>query len=236
MVVAMKKPEGMIAQERGANGCRDRELVRLVGRHGAMSIEQLQKAMDCGRTVTYGRVARCLEGSLIERSTIPGVSPAVLHATANGLRYARLGLPVATISAASIEHLLRCTSVAVALAKELGPDRLLLTEREILLEEQIEERPIASVQIGMFQGRPRMHRADLAWEGENGLVAVEVELTPKSPARLRGIIEGWAAEVSAGCLSEVHYLCEPGQTLRAVERAISKAAVRGGVFAQEVPF
>jgi hypothetical protein len=235
MVVTMKKAERVSAQERGANGCRDRELVRLVGRHGAMTVEQVMRAMGCGRTITYERVARCIEGGLIERTSIPGVSPAILHATRQGLSYARLGLPVVGISPASIEHLLRCTSVAVLLERKLGPG-CLLTEREIVLEEQIEERPIASVPVGVFRDRPRMHRADIAFQGEGGLVAVEVELTPKSPARLRRIIEAWAGEVGAGRLSEVHYLCEPeSQTWRAVERAIVKAAAKGGVHLLEVP-
>jgi hypothetical protein len=52
-----------------------------------------------------------------------------------------------------------------------------------------------------------------------GLIAVEVELTPKSPKRLREIIRGWRR---ASYVAEVHYLCEPGQTRRAVERAVEK--------------
>ncbi len=235
MVVAVKKIEARYAQERGATGWRDRELVWLVGRHGAMTVEQVMRAMKLGRTITYERVARCLEGGLIERTSIPGVSPAILHATRQGLSYARLGLPVIGISPASIEHLLRCTSVAVLLERKLGPERL-LTEREIVLEEQIEDRPIASVQVGVFRNRPKMHRADIAWErDEGGLVAVEVELTPKSPARLRGIIKAWAGEVRAGRLGEVHYLCEPGQTYRAVERAIQSAGAKNVIGLREVP-
>ena len=112
---------------------RDRELVRLVGRHGAMTVEQLMRAMECGRTATYRRVARCAEGGLIERSTIYGLSSTVLHATRDGLRYAGLGLPVVSISPSSIEHMLRCTSVAIGLEKKLSPDQLLFTEREIVL-------------------------------------------------------------------------------------------------------
>jgi hypothetical protein len=52
-----------------------------------------------------------------------------------------------------------------------------------------------------------------------GLIAVEVELTPKSPRRLREIIRGWRR---ASWVAEVHYLCEPGQTRTAVERAVEK--------------
>jgi len=224
----------MTTASRKAERSRDRELCCLIGRHGAMSVEQVMAAMDCGRTVTYDRVARCVEGGLIERVAIPGVSSTVLCASAAGLRYARLGLPVAKVSATNIEHLLRCTDAAIRVEKKLCPERL-LTEREIRLGEQIEERPIASVQIGMFQGRPKMHRADLAWENTEGkLIAVEVELTAKSPARLRRIITAWAGAVRKGRLAGVHYLCEPGQTYRAVERAIASAHAKDAVGLLEV--
>jgi hypothetical protein len=52
-----------------------------------------------------------------------------------------------------------------------------------------------------------------------GLIAIEVELTPKSPKRLRQIIRGWRR---ASWVDEVRYNCEPGQTRRAVERAVEK--------------
>jgi hypothetical protein len=235
MVVAVKMPERLIAQERGANGCKDRELVRLVGRYEAMTIEQLREATGWGRTVTYHRIARCLEGGLIERTAIPGVSSSLLHVTREGMNYARLGLPVARISPARIEHLLRCVSVGIFLERKLGPERL-LTEREIVLEEQIQEERIASVLVGIFNNKSRYHRADLVYFAYGGTVAVEVELTPKSPARLRRIIEGWAAKVRKGHLDAVHYLCEPeSQTSRAVERAIAKAGAGNAVLLVEMP-
>lgn len=221
--------------ERGAFNARsrDRELVALVGRHGVMRVEQVQEAMGCGRTATYRRLARCEERGWIERRAIAGLSSTLLVATRTGLGYAGLGLPVASISSASVNHMLRCTSVAVGLERKHGPDRRVLTEREIILEESISGEPLASVAVGHFRGRPKMHRADLALEDEGGLIAVEVELTPKSPARLRKTVKAWAGAVGAGQLAGVCYLCEPGQTYRAVERAIasvgagSRIVIRG---------
>ena len=70
---------------------------------------------------------------------------------------------------------------------------------------------------------PRKHRADLAVLGEEGTIAIEVELTPKSRPRLEAIIGAWcAAAMGDGDLAEVHYLCAPGQTHNAVERAVEK--------------
>lgn len=222
--------------ERGAFNARsrDRELVALVGRHGVMRVEQVQEAMGCGRTATYRRLARCEERGWIERRAIAGLPFTLIIATRTGLGYAGLGLPVASVSPASVNHMLRCTSVAVGLERKHGPDRRVLSEREIILEESISGEPLASVAVGYFRGRPKMHRADLALEGEDGLLAVEVELTPKSPARLRKIIKAWAAAVGGGQLAAVCYLCEPGQTYRAVERAIASVRADGQIGIQEV--
>jgi hypothetical protein len=209
---------------------RDRELVRLVGRHGAMTIEQVMRAMRCGRTASYRRVARCVEGGLIERCAIPGVSSAVLIATRAGLSYAGLGLPVAKVSAANITHTLRCTTIAIRIELTRSGRRV-FTEREIVLEESIRGKQFASVVVGRFRGKPKMHRADLLVEredseGEKHLIPIEVELTPKSPARLRRIIAAWRDAVWAGRFSHVEYCCERGQTHRAVRRAASSA--KGG--------
>jgi hypothetical protein len=220
MVVVMKTREELI----GTGECRNRdhEMVRLVGRHGVMQIEQVQRAMGAGRSVTYRRFGCCEAAGLVERLSIPGVGP-ILHATRDGIRYAGLPLPVAAVSAGTVEHTLRCASVAIRAGEHYGHDAI-LTEREILAAEGLEERPIASAQVGTFYGEPKMHRADLAVLREEGTIAIEVELTPKGAGRLGRIISGWVeAILGTGELAEVHYVCSPGQTLRAVERAVAKA-------------
>lgn len=206
----------------GTGECRDRdqELVRLVGRHGAMTIEQAQQGMGAGRTVTYRHFARCEDAGLVERLRIVGLG-SVLRATRDGLRYAGLPLPLARISPGNVKHLLRCTSVAIEVGETFGYD-VVLTEREILAAEAIEERPIASAKVGQQRGRPRMHRADLAVLTEQGTIAIEVELTPKTPRRLEAIIRAWRMAIVAGTLAEVRYLCAPGQTQRAIERAVAR--------------
>lgn len=196
---------------------RDRELVRLIGRHGAMTLKQVMRAMGAGRTATYRRFARCEEAGLVERLMIPGVG-SVLHATRDGIRYAGLGLPVATISPGAVDHMLRCATVAISAGRHYGHERI-LTEREIAFAEAIEERPIASAKLGSVHGRPRYHRADIALLREEGTIAIEVELTPKAPQRLRAIVAAWCR---ASCVAEVHYLCAPGQTRKAVKRAVAR--------------
>ena len=50
-----------------SNACRDRELLRYVGRQGIVTVEHVMRAMGAGRSVTYDRVARCREAGLLER-------------------------------------------------------------------------------------------------------------------------------------------------------------------------
>jgi hypothetical protein len=196
-------------------------LVRFVGRHGLVRIGQVMTVMGVGRTAAYRRVAACVDAGLLEGIELLRSEPRLLRATREGLRYAGLGLPVAEISPGTVDHWLRCTSTALLIGKNTGHDRV-LTEREIVIAEQIEERPIGSAEVGRLpNGRPRMHRGDLAVLTDTGTVAVEVELTPKSPARLEAIIRAWRMAVGAGVVKEVHYLCEPGPTRRAVERAVA---------------
>jgi hypothetical protein len=273
------------SRPKAAGRCRDRELLRYVGRHGVVSIEHVMAAMGAGRTVSYDRVAACVQRGLLERFDLLRSEPRLLRATRAGLRFAGLGLPVAVVSAGSAEHWLRCASTAQLLGEHYGHERV-LTEREIVLAEQIAERPLASAMVGTLpNGAPRMHRADLAvrpeghplirpsadeetgpqgpssprtqggWQGERtdscvtrshptedsgmrsvpaALIAIEVELTPKSPRRLESILRGWRGAVGARVVAEVHYHCAPGPTRRALERAVAKVYAEQFVAIAEV--
>jgi hypothetical protein len=213
---------------------RDIEMVRIVGRHGAVTVEQVMRAMGTGRTATYRRVAACIDGGLVERLSVLRSEPSLLRAKRAGLRYAGLGLPVAAISPGTVEHLLRCTSTALAFGEIYGHDRI-LTERELLLAEQIEGRAIARAEVGgSGRGRSRHHRADLAILTDSGTIAIEVELTPKSPRRLEHLIRAWRRAIAMRVVAEVRYLCAPGQTRRAVERAVRNVKAEEVIAISEV--
>lgn len=215
----------------GESGRRDRdlELVDYVGRLGLVRIGHVMVAMGAGRTVTYDRVAACVEAGLLERVELVRSEPGLIQATRDGLRYAGLGLPVAKITPGLVDHWLRCATTAHVLGERFGHDKV-MTEREIRFTEQLEERMIASAEVGTLpNGAPKKHRSDLAVLTDSGTIAYEVELTPKTPHRLKAIMRGWRRAVgNRSNLAAVHYLCEPGQTRRGVERAIAK------VHAQEV--
>lgn len=218
----------------GGDACRnrDRELLRYVGRHGAVSIEHVMAALGVGRTAAYRRVQACAKRGLLERLPLLRAEPTLLVATRDGLRYAGLGLPVAVVSPGSVEHWLRCASVALALGEEHGHERV-LTERELRVAERIEGKPIASAKLGELpSGHPRLHRPDLAVLDGERPIAIEVELTPKSPRRLEQILRAWRR---ASWVAEVRYLCPPGAPWRAVERAIAKTRAEGRVRIEEAP-
>ena len=325
---------------RGLRGCRDRELLTYVGRHGIVAMPQVMAALGMGQSVAYDRVASCIRAGLLERLELLRGEPSLLRSTRAGLRYAGLGLPVAVVSPGAVDHWLRCATTAHLLAERYGPHRI-LTERELALAERIEGAPIASAKIGELPtGHPRLHRPDLVvlpeghplvrvrergsapetaapagnraprpgedgeafnpaldvptngstdhrvWESSGPSVrphntrgpspaahprtreqrgeiaghderpsagaeemraygedmraygeadhlpvAVEIELTPKSPRRLEQIIRGWRR---AENLQAVHYHCAPGQTRRAVERAVKKLYAQDHVVITEV--
>ena len=213
---------------------RDEELVRYVGRHGLVAMRHVMDSLGVGRTAAYRRVASCIEAGLLERIDLLRTEPGLLRATREGLSYAGLGLPLAAISPGTVEHHLRCATVARRAERRYGPERV-LSEREIRLAEQIEGRRIAAAELDASSGRPRLHRADLAILAEEGTIAVEVELTPKAPWRLGQIIRAWRWAAAAREVAEVHYLCAPGQTRRAVERAAEDVLRGGHIVIAEVP-
>jgi len=218
-------PSALIPNE-GEALTRDGELVRFVGRHGAVSVEHVMAALGVGRTAAYRRVAACVECGLLQRLPLLREEPSLLRATRAGLRYAGLGLPVAVISPGAVDHRLRCATAALVLSAELGVDRI-VTERELRFAERTEGRPIASAEVGTLPGgAPRLHRPDLVvLEGERA-TAIEVELSAKAPARLDAIIRAWRRTVAARRIDGVRYLCAPGPARRAVERSVERTHAR----------
>lgn len=235
MGVAMETPTTLIATEapQARSACtRDQELVRFVGRHGAVAISHVMAALGVGRTMAYRRVAGCVDRGLLERLDLVRAEPSLLRATRDGLRYAALGLELALVSPGSVHHWLTCASTALMLGEETGHEQV-ITERELRLHERIEGRPIASAKVGEHpDGSPRLHRPDLAIVTDPKPIAIEVELTPKSPERLVGLIRAWRR---ASWVEEVHYYCAPGPARRAVERAVRKARAEECVKLLEVP-
>ena len=213
---------------------RDWEIVRWVGRMGAVTLDQLRVRFSLGRTVAYRRLAACVEGRLLERVDQLRGQPALIRATRRGLRLTGLPLGVAQVPPELVGHWIACGWVAIALEREFGPDHV-RSEREIRVGERWNERAMASAKLGENpDGSDRLHRPDIAVLGESAVVAVEVELTPKAPKRLDAIIKAWRR---ARWVESVRYYVPEDGTRSGVERAIERvrAAERIEVLAIEDP-
>ena len=197
---------------------RDRELVGWVGRLGAVEVRQVGERFGVGRSVAYGLVARLIEAGLLERLALLRGEPALIRATEAGLRFAGLGLSVAPIRLGELRHWIACADIALWAERAYGREAL-ISERELRFAEQLEGRPIASAVLGELpDGRPMLHRPDLVVTAYGRAIAVEVELTPKAPARLKAIVKAWRR---ARHVEHVVYFCAPGPTHRALERAVT---------------
>ncbi|MEO6857176.1 MAG: hypothetical protein ABI323_01105 [Solirubrobacteraceae bacterium] len=87
--------------------------------------------------------------------------------------------------------------------------------------------------VGPYGGE-RRHYPDLLLETASGhRVAVELELTPKSPARRGEILGGYALD---GRIDAVLYLVETERAGRAIERSARVAGISGRVHVQLVQF
>jgi len=199
---------------------RDRELVGWVGRLGAVEVGHVQARFGVGRSVAYEVVARLIEAGLLERVQLLRGEPSLIRATADGLGFAGLGLAVAQIRVGELFHCIACADVVLWAERTYGAGAV-VSERELRFAEQLERRPIASAVVGELpDGRPRLHRPDLAVIGDERPIAIEVELTAKAPARLKAIVKAWRR---ARHVERVMYFCLPGPAQQGVERAIARA-------------
>lgn len=210
---------------------RDRQLVRWVGRLGAVEVRHVPERFGVGRSVAYDLIGRLRKAGLIERVETLRGEPTLIRATAEGLGFAELGLAVASVRIGELFHWIACADVFLWAERRYGEDAV-LSEREIRLVEQLEGRPVVSAGIGeLSDGRARHHRPDLAVTAGERPIAIEVELTPKAPARLKTIVKGWRR---ARHVERVVYFCSPGPTQHAVERAVAATHAGGRINVVEI--
>jgi hypothetical protein len=108
----------------------------------------------------------------------------------------------------------------------------LWSERELRFAELEAPKPIASAIVGELPGgRPMLHRPDLVVRSDGETIAIEVELTPKAPRRLKQIVRSWRR---ARYVDQVLYRCPPGPTCRGVERAVERTHAEARVIVREL--
>lgn len=197
------------------HGEAQRDLVKLCAQM-PRTIQDLAVELDCGRTEIYRHAAKAIDFGLIERHDQIRGLPALLAATSDGHQFAGSGLAPQRISPGAFQHFVTCSKVTAELRGRY-PELILISDAELRRSELDEGRAIASAQTGYLRsGRPRLHRPDLVLIPEEQLpTAIEVELTPKAPERLRKIVSAWA---DTDCIRQVIYLCSE-HALGPVERA-----------------
>jgi hypothetical protein len=199
---------------------RDAEIVGWLGRVGAGSAEHVMARFAMGRSRAYARLSALVQGGLLEHKQLLYRAPGLYVATAEGLRWTLLErLGVYRLGPGGVQHATELASVAVALHRSL-PDHEQLTEREIRVGEAERAELVASAKLGELPGgRPALHRPDLALLAPDGrTLAIEVELSVKSPRRLQAICRAYAR---ARHLDHVHYLAT-SPVARAVTRAVAE--------------
>jgi hypothetical protein len=190
---------------------------------GAVTAEALALRLGVTTRSAQARLgAACRRGLLTSERPLAS-APALYNVTRAGLRTSGIrGIRPCRIADGSARHLIMCAEVAATLER-CYPDQRLVGERELRRDERERGQPLASALLGWVGPEAsRKHCPDLVlWpaDTDGAPVAVEVELTVKSPRRLVEICRAWArCRTVAGVL----YIA-PENVQRALSRAIAEA-------------
>jgi hypothetical protein len=176
--------------------------LKFINSCGCVLTEQIAKEDDIGYRYAAKLVETMVEARLIKRMKLPGSQWSPLVCTPSGCKAAGDDLaPLSGIRVGTLEHDLRVVDIGRALKKRFkgtfeSARRVGLRRDELALEH---------LPDGI------LHRPD------HDPVYIEWEKSLKSPARLKKIIEGYAANL---LIKEVWYMVED----RAIGRAVAKAA------------
>jgi hypothetical protein len=200
------------------------EIARWTASLGAVTAEALAQ-----RTSASVRSARAKLMAARRRKLLASVRPlygrpTLFTTTRDGLRACEAGgIQMCAVSASNANHLIACAVAAAALERRY-PHHRLIGERELRCDERELGHPLASAKLAASRrAQNRLHRPDLVLcpldrDGDLPL-AVEVELTVKSPERLVEICRAWAR---CRTIAGVIYFA-PEDVQRALRRAVAKA-------------
>lgn len=215
----------------GANSGARIDALRWAAPLGAVSADALARRSGRGIPSARGLLASAVRAGEMAAWRHLRDEPVLYTPTRTGLRAAGLsGLEPVRVSAALARHAAACCAVAAEL--ELAfPGHLVLGEPGVRLAERESGAPFATLG-GRLPG-PATHRPDLLVVAPGGTpapAAIEVELTRKSPRRLRAICRAWARSRR---VCGVLYLTSP-QAHDAVLRAIEAEGASARVLAVEI--
>lgn len=178
----------------------DLELLDFVARLGFVSRTALSKRTGASRSEVREREGRLRDAGLIEVHDGEWDGDTLHSCTAAGLRACgrdRLSLPDGVLA----EQLSAVAEIAAA-EERLG--RRIVSAREIAAMQESGEGEALCASLG----DGALRRPDMVRLGRDGLPnAVEVELEPRSPARLDQLMPAWRAAVAERRFASVSWRC-----------------------------
>jgi hypothetical protein len=209
---------------------RQSELIRWCAGLGAVTADALAVHDRSTLRSARGRLADAERHRLTAAWRLLRGQPTIYTVTKRGLTRAGMGgVEPARVSPGGARHAILCCAAAVALERWY-PDWLVLGEPSVRRLERESSRPLA--EIGRHlpgSGAKARHRPDLLLVDRRDCgelpIAIEVELSVKSPARLRDICLAWARSRE---VSGVIYLAA-AEVMAPLRRAIDSAGADGRI-------
>jgi hypothetical protein len=199
------------------------EIARWTASLGAVTAEALAQRTGTSVASARAKLIAARRRKLVASVRPLSGRPMLFTTTRAGLRACQTrGIEVCAVSPSNANHLIMCAAAAAVLEHRY-PHHRLIGERELRRDERERGHPLASAKLATSPGvQGRLHRPDLVLcpcHPAGGLpLAVEVELTIKSPERLVEICRAWAR---CRTIAGVIYFA-PEDVQRALRRAVAK--------------
>ena len=182
-----------------------------IERLDVVGIEPLQLMLRISQQATYSHLKRLENAGYVERHYDRFGS--LVSITREGRRVVGAGGPGARVEqtrGSGSAHLRAVSWMAARLSQQ---------DREWVSDREARNQPDWLIPI-IWPGARGTHRPDLGVSIGDQRIAVEVELSPKAPRRLRAILAGYEAAINNGGLSGgVIYISDRPNVLAGVERA-----------------
>jgi hypothetical protein len=190
------------------------EGLRWLERLDVAGIEPFGLALGFSRSTTYSHVQRLADAGLVVRAfDREGSVVAITAAGRRALRADRGDVRVGATRGSGLRHS-RAVSWVAALAT--------LRAREWVSDREARDRPEWLIPV-VWAAHRGQHRPDLGIEFAGGRVAIEVELSAKSPRRLAAILAGHEAAIASGRIGGgLIYVSDRADVLAAVTRAVAR--------------
>ena len=183
---------------------RDAKVLQWVNGFGFASADQIKEFMGVGSTAAYVRIKKLVEGGYLTRERILHGQARIHKVTKKGvLASGDAVLPLSYVNLGTFRHDFMLVDLGLMLEKETGGS--FMPDRRIRHNEGLS----GVGQLG--------HVADgYLHIGEENPIAVELELSVKSRARIQSIIDGYGGNLA---VKEVWYYTDNKEVARAIEKS-----------------